>query len=87
MRVILVYDVNVKRVSKVLKTCRKYLYWIQNSVFEGKLSPAKLEKLKVELSKIIDMEEDSVIIYKFRSSWYTEREIMGLSKGSDDVFL
>ena len=84
---ILVYDVNVKRVSKVLKTCRKYLYWVQNSVFEGEISPAKLEKLKMELSKIIEPEEDSVIIYTFRSSWYTNREIIGLKKGGDKVFL
>lgn len=84
---ILVYDVNVKRVAKVLKTCRKYLYWVQNSVFEGEISPAKLEKLKMELSKIIEPEEDSVIIYTFRSSWYTNREIIGLKKGGDEVFL
>ncbi|MEO0239102.1 MAG: CRISPR-associated endonuclease Cas2 [candidate division WOR-3 bacterium] len=87
MNVILVYDVNVKRVAKVLKTCRKYLYWVQNSVFEGEISPAKLEKLKMELSKIIEPEEDSVIIYTFRSSWYTNREIIGLKKGGDEVFL
>ncbi|WP_427338327.1 CRISPR-associated endonuclease Cas2 [Caloranaerobacter sp. DY30410] len=31
MFVILVYDVEQKRVAKVLKTCRKYLYWVQNS--------------------------------------------------------
>ncbi|MEN2993717.1 MAG: CRISPR-associated endonuclease Cas2, partial [Thermodesulfovibrio sp.] len=47
MRVILVYDINEKRVSKVLKTCRKYLHWVQNSVFEGELTEAKLEKLKM----------------------------------------
>jgi CRISPR-associated protein Cas2 len=87
MNVILVYDVNVKRVAKVLKTCRKYLYWVQNSVFEGEISPAKLEKLKMELSKIIEPEEDSVIIYTFRSSWYTNRETIGLKKGGDEVFL
>jgi CRISPR-associated protein Cas2 len=87
MNVILVYDVNVKRVAKVLKTCRKYLYWVQNSVFEGEISPAKLEKLKMELSKIIEPEEDSIIIYTFRSSWYTNREIIGLKKGGDEVFL
>ncbi|HEX3036517.1 MAG TPA: CRISPR-associated endonuclease Cas2, partial [Thermodesulfobacteriota bacterium] len=31
MFVILVYDVGEKRVTKVLKTARKYLYWVQNS--------------------------------------------------------
>ncbi len=87
MRVILVYDVNVKRVSKVLKVCRKYLYWVQNSVFEGEISPAKLEKLKMEISKIIQPDEDSVIIYTFRSTWYTTREILGVKKGGEEIFL
>ena len=42
MYVILIYDVNVKRVGKMLKLCRQYLCWIQNSVFEGEISEAKL---------------------------------------------
>jgi CRISPR-associated endonuclease Cas2 len=41
MFLILVYDVNEKRVNKVLKTCRKYLHWVQNSVLEGEISEAK----------------------------------------------
>ncbi|NQN66905.1 CRISPR-associated endonuclease Cas2 [Streptococcus suis] len=35
MFVILVYDVNVKRTAKVLKTVRPYLSHLQRSVFEG----------------------------------------------------
>ena len=87
MKVILVYDINEKRVAKVLKICRKYLHWVQNSVFEGEITPAKLEKLKIELRQIINLEEDSVIIYTFRSEWYTKREILGIQKGSHEVFL
>ena len=34
----MVYDVDVKRVTKVLKIGRKYLNHIQNSVLEGDLS-------------------------------------------------
>jgi CRISPR-associated protein Cas2 len=59
MFVILVYDVHVKRVTKVLKTCRKYLHWVQNSVFEGKTTKAKLARLMSELKEIINDEEDS----------------------------
>jgi CRISPR-associated protein Cas2 len=87
MKVILVYDINEKRVQKVLKICRKYLHWMQNSVFEGEITPAKLEKLKIELRQIINLEEDSIIIYTFRSEWYTKREILGIRKGSHEVFL
>ncbi len=85
MYIILVYDIGEKRVAKVLKTCRKFLHWVQNSVFEGELTDAKLEKLKVELKRIINEEEDSVIIYTFRSTWYTNREILGLPKGGEEL--
>jgi len=87
MRVILVYDINVKRVAKVLKICRKYLHWVQNSVFEGEITEAKLEKLKRELRAIINEEEDSVIIYTFKTGWYTGRELIGVKKGGEEVFL
>jgi CRISPR-associated protein Cas2 len=87
MNVILVYDIKEERVQKVLKTCRKYLHWVQNSVFEGEISPAKLEKLKIELKKIINEDEDSVIIYTFRTQWYTNREIIGVKKGGEELIL
>jgi len=67
MFVILVYNVKEERVQKVLKTCRKYLTWVQNSVFEGEITEAKLRILKDELKEIIDENYDSVIIYKFRT--------------------
>ncbi|ERM93083.1 CRISPR-associated protein Cas2 [Caldanaerobacter subterraneus subsp. yonseiensis KB-1] len=85
MFLILVYDVNEKRVNKVLKTCRKYLYWVQNSVLEGEISEAKFEKLKMELNKIIDKEEDSIIFYILRTTKYSERETMGIKKGGEDT--
>ena len=87
MFVILVYDVEQKRVAKALKTCRKYLYWVQNSVFEGDISETNLAKLKIELEKVIDKEHDSVIIYSFRTTKYSKIEIMGLKKGGEELFL
>jgi len=85
MFVIMVYDVNQKRVTKVLNTARKYLNWVQNSVLEGEISDAKYEKLKVEITKTIKTEEDSVIFYILRTTRYTDREIMGLKKGGHQV--
>jgi len=82
--VILVYDVNEKRVAKVLKKCRQYLNWVQNSVFEGEISDSNLAKLKMELSRITNSSEDSVIIYNLRTTRYYSRDIMGLKKGGDD---
>lgn len=85
--VIVVYDVGQKRVTKVLKTCRKYLNWVQNSVLEGEISKANFKKLKIEISKIIDEDKDSVIFYILRSTKYSERQLMGIKKGGDDMFI
>ena len=87
MFVILVYDFGVKRVGKALKICRKYLHWVQNSVFEGEISKANLVKLKKELELIMIKDEDSVILYTFRSQKYSNREIIGLEKGNVDFLI
>mgnify|MGYP000954053601 CR=1 FL=1 len=87
MFIILVYDVGVKRVAKVLRQSRKYLYWVQNSVLEGEISPANFKKLKEELKRIIDPDEDSLIFYILRSTKYSSREIIGLKKGGQEIIL
>jgi CRISPR-associated protein Cas2 len=51
MYIIAVYDINEKRVAMVLKIFRKYLTWIQKSVFEGELTEGQLAQLKAELKK------------------------------------
>jgi len=54
MYVLLVYDIGEKRVNKVLKICRQYLDWVQNSVLEGELTKASLETLKKRLERVIN---------------------------------
>jgi len=56
-------------------------------VFEGEITYAKLEKLKVELGKLMNDDEDSVIIYTMRTDRYTDREIMGLEKGGEETII
>lgn len=87
MFVILVYDVNQKRVGKVLKIARKYLNWVQNSVLEGEITETNLKKLKKELILIMNTEEDSAILYQLRSTKYSSREIIGIEKGGTDVII
>ena len=50
MYIILVYDVDQSRVSKVCNYLRQHLNWVQNSVFEGEITPAKLERMKAEIN-------------------------------------
>ena len=87
MYVILVYDVGEKRVGKMLKLCRKYLHWIQNSVFEGEITEVKLKELQIAAKKLMDEEEDSLIIFKSRNEKWLEKEIVGLNKNEPDTFV
>ncbi len=87
MFLITVYDVGEKRVAKVLKICRKYLNWVQNSVLEGEITKAKFEKLKAELKKAMDESEDSVIFYILRDTKYSSREILGTEKQTNGNFI
>jgi CRISPR-associated protein Cas2 len=87
MYIILVYDIGEKRVAKMLKLCRKYLNWIQNSVFEGEISEVKLHELKIHAKSILKPEEDSIIIFKSRDEKWLEKEIIGKEKNVLDQIL
>jgi CRISPR-associated protein Cas2 len=87
MYMILVYDIREERVYKVLKIARKYLNWVQNSVLEGEISDAGLEKLRQELKEVIHHDEDSVVFYLMRTMKYSSREIMGIQKGARDIII
>lgn len=87
MYVILVYDIGEKRVGKMLRLCRQYLNWIQNSVFEGELTPSKLRELKMNASEIMDDETDSLIIFTSRNEEWLEKEVIGKEKNEITSFL
>ncbi len=87
MYVIAVYDVGQKRVSKMLRLCRRYLNWIQNSVFEGEISEVLLLELKNKAMDIMDEETDSLIIFKTRQEKWLEKEIVGNERQNLDNFL
>lgn len=87
MYFILVYDVGEKRVQKVHKLLKRYLNWVQNSVFEGELTEGKFEALRVELNQRMRSDEDSIIVYKLGSLRYTDREIIGIEKNQTDNLL
>jgi CRISPR-associated protein Cas2 len=84
--IILVYDVSEKRVFKVLKIARKYITWVQNSVLEGELSVSSFYRLKEEIKKVININEDSISFYIIRDLKYTTKENIGIIKNSDEKF-
>ena len=87
MYVIAVYDVNEKRVAKMLKLCRRYLNWIQNSVFEGEISDLGLEELIYEAKQVMDEQEDSFILFTSREERWLSKTIVGKEKSGVDNFL
>jgi CRISPR-associated protein Cas2 len=87
MYVIVVYDVNEKRVGRALKVCRQFLNWVQNSVFEGETTPAKLKELKLRLKKVMNEKEDSVLFYVFAEQRLMDKQVLGQERNSTDSFL
>lgn len=81
MYVLIVYDVEVARVTKVHKFLKRHLHWVQNSVFEGELTDAQAETVKVGLRRLLNDETDSVLIYTARDQRWLSREIMGRERG------
>lgn len=86
MYIILVYDITevldkegARVLRNVFKICKKYLHHIQNSVFEGELSKAKLEKLKYELKEWIRDDKDSLIVFVENDSKWLKKEFIGVS--------
>ena len=76
---IAMYDVGEKRVGKMLKLFRRYLNWIQNSVFEGEITEVKLNELKIKARKLMDEKIDSLIIFKTRQEKWLEKEIVAMN--------
>jgi len=86
MYVIIVYDVNQKRVQRLCKYLRQYLNWVQNSVFEGFLTESQLARVrKGILSRI--KESDSVYIYKLPDDRWLDREIIGQMRMPTDAII
>lgn len=83
---ILIYDVGEKRVGKMLRLCRRYLNWIQNSVFEGEISEVKRTELVLRAKEIMK-DEDSLIIFSGRQNTWMEKMVIGKEKNDLSQFL
>ncbi len=84
---ILSYDVRAKRVAAARKTVRQYLRPVQRSVYEGTITESRLERLKAELQRRLDCDEDSIRIYKLHSVRYVELDQLGVASQINSVVL
>jgi len=87
MFVIIVYDVATERVVKVNQYLKRYLNWIQNSVFSGEITKSQLQFIKKRLEELIEKKEDSVIIYEISNKKWLKEQLIGIEKGKKDRFL
>lgn len=87
--VIISYDVATasdggkKRLRKVAKACQNHAQRVQNSVFEADLDYSTFLKLKAELLKLIDEDEDSLRFYYLGNNWKRKVEHVGAKKSYD----
>lgn len=89
MLVLVTYDVSTvsadgrRRLSKVAKTCINYGQRVQNSVFECVVDSTQLTRLKHELEKLIDPQEDSLRFYNLGDKYKNKVEHVGTKTSFD----
>ena len=59
-----------------MKVLRRYMFHVQKSVFEGELTPAKFNELKIKLNKIIES-DDSVLFYFVYENKKIKQDFLG----------
>lgn len=90
MLVVVTYDVSTvssagrKRLRKVAKICQNYGQRVQNSVFECIVDATQYSTLKVELTSVINAEQDSLRFYQLGKSYHNKIEHIG-NKDSVDL--
>ncbi|MBD3256320.1 MAG: CRISPR-associated endonuclease Cas2 [Candidatus Lokiarchaeota archaeon] len=83
---IITYDIsNEKRLKNIAKICESYLIRVQKSVFEGDLTKSQLHILQEKLTKTMDKEEDSIIIYFVARASFKRKKAYG--KNVEDPYL
>jgi CRISPR-associated protein Cas2 len=85
VKYLLCYDIkNPRRLRRVHRLVRDWGLPVQFSVFEIELIADKLELLLIELAKLIEISEDSVMLYRLSPN--QERICLGLGEITQDIF-
>ena len=89
MEVLVAYDVATdgpegrRRLRRVAKVCEAFGQRVQKSVFECVLSAADLEQLLFRLQKEIDLEQDSLRIYRLHEPRERYVQVIGCKPDYD----
>ncbi len=78
---VIAYDIpDDKRRTKLLQMLKGFGLHVQFSVFEVKLEPMQLLRLKNEIEKIMDPDEDCVVLYPLNEQLVEKVERLGVVK-------
>ena len=89
MDVLVTYDIadtertGAARLKRIAHVCGRYGQRVQLSVFECRLSAARLARLIGEVEDIIDHQRDSVIVYRFPGRIEDATVRVGRSQGHE----
>jgi CRISPR-associated protein Cas2 len=89
MEYLVTYDVSTitaegeRRLRKVAQVCEGYGQRVQKSVFECTLKPERLEYMLFRLSRVMDLSEDSLRVYRLREPYERYVRILGVTPRLD----
>ena len=84
---IIAYDVKTCRVQKLHDFLKGYLYWQQNSLFEGDVTEADKVLIFEKIEEIIDKDHDSVFCYVLATKKNLKKKIIGIEKKPASLIL
>jgi CRISPR-associated protein Cas2 len=85
--VIITYDVGEKRVNKVRKKLKEYLYWDAKFCIRREITLSSLAKCMSELEAIINKNEDSIYVYEVKNLRNIKKKVYGQEKSFETLFL
>lgn len=75
---LIVYDIrDTKRLAKVSKCMESYAWRVQKSVFESSATAETIGRLKRELERIIDEQEDFILFFEICERDFQKKQIFG----------
>lgn len=85
MLIVVSYDVpNDRRRTRLAHALKDFGERVQYSVFECHLDGQALQRLRERISRLIDLQEDSLRIYRLCKECDRQLEVLGTAQRTDD---
>lgn len=84
---IIAYDIaDNKRRAGIVKWLMNYAYRVQYSVFEMTAADSVKEQVVAGMNKLINGEEDSVLIYELCMPDWSKKQKIGVQNGEENIY-